>query len=81
LFPTFNADNNEYLILAMENTGVTIGKNGFEKDKRAEKLPDSQEQPDELKTHVTDAWDTLYIGLNFHYPTLERAMLTSHIPV
>jgi hypothetical protein len=81
LFPTFNADNNEYLVLAMENTGVTIGKNGFEKDKRAEKLPDSQEQPDELKTHVTDAWDTLYIGLNFHYPTLERAMLTSHIPV
>lgn len=80
LFPTFNRDNNEYLIMAMENTGVRIGKNGFEKDKQAEKKPDSPEYPDETKTHVTDAWDTLYVGLNFHYPTKEKAMLTSHIP-
>ena len=80
LFPTFNQDNNEYLVLALESTGIVIGKTGFEKDKRAEKLDDSPDQPDELKTHVTDAWDTLYIGLNFHYPTLDRAMLTSYIP-
>jgi len=69
LFPTFNQDNNEYLILALETTGTKVGRTGFEKDKSAEKKPDSQEEPDELKTHVTDAWDTLYIGLNYHYQT------------
>ncbi len=38
-------------------------------------------QSDDIITNITDTWDTLYIGLNFHYPTMERAMLTSHIPV
>jgi len=69
LFPTFNADNTEYLILAMETTGTKIGEKGFTKDKSAEKKMDTPEEPDELKTHVTDAWDTLFIGLNFHYTT------------
>ena len=36
LFPIFNKENNEYLLLAMENTGIKIGRNGFEKDKSAE---------------------------------------------
>lgn len=65
LFPTFNKENNEYLTLAMEQTGIRIGRNGFEKDKSAEKDPDTPENPDEVKTHVTDAWDTLFIGANF----------------
>jgi hypothetical protein len=64
LFPLFNLHNCEYLKLAMEQSGIRIGRNGFEKDKSAEKYEDSPEDPDELKTHVTDAWDTLYIGLN-----------------
>ncbi len=81
LFPTFNQDNNEYLIMAMENTGIIIGKTGFEKNKRAEKLPDTPEFPDEYKTHVTDAWDTLYLGLNFHYPTSINSSLTTHYPL
>lgn len=68
LFPTFNIDNNEFLIIAMENTGVRISRSGFEKDKKDEKLPDTPEYPDEYKPHITDAWDTLYVGLNFHYP-------------
>lgn len=61
-FVTFNRDNNEYLILAMQNTGIVTGINGFQKDKSAEKLPDTPELPDEFKTHITDAWDTMFIG-------------------
>lgn len=66
LFPTFNQDNCEFLLLAMEQTGVKQGRNGFEKDKDIEKTPDTPNNPDELKTHGTDAWDTLFIGSNFH---------------
>lgn len=76
LFPTFNAEGNEYLMLAMQRTGIKIGRNGFEKDKSLEKTDDSPENPDELKTHITDAWDTLYIGMNFFYP----GSLTSYVP-
>lgn len=66
LFPSFNKHNNEYLFMAMEQTGIKIGRNGFEKDKDLEKTPDSVETPDELKTHITDAWDTMFIGCNFY---------------
>ncbi len=77
LFPTFNLDNCEYLVLAMDNTGVKIGRGGFEKDKKPEKTPDSTENPDEVKTHVTDAWDTLYIGMHFHYPSsISKGLIT-----
>lgn len=67
LYPTFNLMQNEFLKIALEQTGIKQGKNGFEKNKAPEHLPDSPEAPDEHKTHVTDAWDTLFIGLNFHY--------------
>jgi len=67
LYPTFNAMNNELLKIAMEQTGVRQGKNGFEKDKTPEALADTPDNPDETKTHVTDAWDTLFIGVNFFY--------------
>lgn len=66
LFPQFNLFNNEYLKLAMEQAGVKVGRNGFEKDKSLEKLEDSIDFPDEQKTHITDAWDTLFIGCNFY---------------
>ena len=66
LFPTFNRDNNEYLLLAMEQTGIKIGRFGFQKDKDAEKKADTNEQPDELKTHITDAWDTMFIGCQLY---------------
>lgn len=65
LFPQFNALNNEFLKIAMEQTGVRMGKNGFEKDKTPEGTADTPDNPDEFKTHITDAWDTLYIGANF----------------
>jgi len=80
LFPSFNRDNNEYLLLAMEQTGIKVGKNGFEKNKDPEKLPDSEDNPDEFKTHITDAWDTLFIGLNFHYTDAGFHGAVSHFP-
>lgn len=65
LFPTFNKHNNEFLLPAMEQTGVKQGRTGFEKDKSGEKMPDTDEDPLELRTDGTDAWDDLFIGLNF----------------
>ena len=63
----FNLMNNEFLKIAMEQTGVKQGKNGFEKDKSPEHTPDTPETPDEYKTHITDAFDTLWYGMNFYY--------------
>lgn len=73
LFPRFNLYNNEFLKLAMEQTPVKVGKNGFEKDKSSEATEDSPDAPDEYKTHVTDAWDTLFVGCNFYMPELSIA--------
>ena len=66
-FPRFNEMNNEFLKIAMEQTGIRQGNNGFEKDKSPEKLPDTPDSRDEHKTHVTDAWDTLFVGINFYF--------------
>lgn len=65
LKPLFNKPNNEDLIIAMERTTTTITRNGWGKDKSDEKEEDSEENPSEHRTDGTDAWDTLYIGLNF----------------
>lgn len=66
LFPTFNKENNEFLLTAMEDAGVREGYKGFQKDKSGEKKPDSEDDPLELRTDVTDAWDTLFMGAVFH---------------
>ena len=50
----------------MQRARVAITNRGWGKDKREEKLADSPELPDEIKTHITDAWDTLFIGANLH---------------
>ena len=63
-FPMFNKHNAEYLLIAMEDAGVRAGKNGFEKDKGLETKEDSPDAPDELKTHITDAWDMAFVGVN-----------------
>jgi hypothetical protein len=65
LFPRFNRSNNQYLLTALEMTGTRYGKYGFEKDKSAEKLAETEDDPLELRTDGTDAWDDLFIGLNF----------------
>lgn len=64
LFPMFNKSNNESLLLAMENTGIKVGSNGFQKDKSGEKLAESEEDLLEHRTDGTDAFDTLFIGMN-----------------
>ena len=50
-----------------ECTGIKQGKNGFEKDKAPEGTDDTPDNPDQYKTHVTDAFDTLWLGMNFYF--------------
>ncbi|MDR0685959.1 MAG: hypothetical protein LBF79_00650 [Dysgonamonadaceae bacterium] len=64
LTPLFNRENNEALLLAMEQTGTRTGAEGFKKDKSGEKLAETEEDRLEFRTDGTDAWDTLYIGMN-----------------
>jgi hypothetical protein len=80
IYPMFNQDNNEYLLLAMDQTGIKQGRNGFEKDKDPEKKEDSVEKPDEYKTHITDAWDTLFIGMQFHHPNSANTAGATYYP-
>lgn len=67
-YPTFNAEGCDALITAIGRTSSVITRQGFGKDKREEKLPDTPDLPDEHKTHITDAWDTFFIGANLHTP-------------
>lgn len=55
----FNKINCDSLLTSMQQTGVRIGKNGFEKDKRPEQ--NSAVKPEDAP-HLGDAMDTLYIG-------------------
>ena len=65
LQPIFNRENNYDLINGLEDAKTKITKNGFEKNKTAEKDPDSIDNPVEWRTDGTDAFDTLFIGCNF----------------
>ena len=62
LVPYFNRENNPDLILAIQAAAVDRGRNGFRKYKGGEKLVETEEDPLELRTDGTDAFDTLYIG-------------------
>ena len=64
LYPQINKAHNEALILAMEQAGVRIGTKGFEKDKSGEKYAETEEDLLQYRTDGTDAWDTLFIGMN-----------------
>lgn len=57
--PYINEANNEDLLVAIETTGVYNGK----KDKRGEKLAETEEDKLEYRTDGTDAFDTLLIGM------------------
>ena len=57
----FNQENAKSGLVSMERTGVIQGRNGFEKDKRPEK---NSNFPQEEAPHMSDALDTLYIGMN-----------------
>ena len=66
LFPQINQPNNEALVLAMQHTGVKVGPYGFQKDKSGEKLAETEEDLLQHRTDGTDAFDTLFIGMNFY---------------
>ena len=70
LFPMFNKPNNEALLLGMEQTGVKVGPLGFQKEKSGEKLAENEEDKLEFRTDGSDAWDTLFIGMN-RFPVID----------
>lgn len=59
-----NQDNNEALLLSIETAGVYMGK----KDKRGEKLPESETDPLFARTDGSDAFDTICIGVERFLP-------------
>jgi hypothetical protein len=65
LFPMFNNRNNQFLIPSLQGACVKVGYKGFEKDKAGEKLKETEDDPLELRTDGTDAWDDLYRGLQY----------------
>ncbi|HJF91056.1 MAG TPA: hypothetical protein K8W02_01520 [Mediterranea massiliensis] len=70
-FLRINKENNEYLIASMENARVKEGRNGFEKDKSQEKARVSKEVDDieaelSTRTDLSDAFDTLVIGVRYY---------------
>ncbi|MCM1333211.1 MAG: hypothetical protein NC248_11455 [Bacteroides sp.] len=58
LIPMFNRENNEDLLISVQSAGVYNGG----KDKRGEKLAESDESKLEFRTDGSDAFDTLCIG-------------------
>lgn len=77
LLPRFNKDNNQHLLPALEMAGIKTGASGFEKDKSGEKLAETDDDLLEYRTDGTDAWDTLFIGLNF-FPHYTSGASTTH---
>jgi len=81
LFPMINKNNNEALVIAMEQTGIYQGPEGFKKDKRGEKLAESDEDLSEHRTDGTDAWDNLWIGMNYflHENSFSGGLISSFV--
>lgn len=67
LRPMFNREKNEALLTAISLAEVKVGYGGFQKEKGGEKLAETEDDPLELRTDGTDAFDTLYLG-NTLYP-------------
>lgn len=62
--PYFNGEANEALLLSVRSAGVYNGK----KDKRGEKLAETEEDRLEGRTDGSDAFDTLLIGVETQPP-------------
>lgn len=62
LMPMFNRENNEALIAAIQLAEVNVSTFGFHKNKAGEKLAETEDDPLELRTDGTDAFDTLFVG-------------------
>ena len=65
----FNRDNNPDLLLSIQTAGVYMGK----KDKRGEKLAETEEDKLENRTDGSDAFDTFAIGVE-KFPTFDINM-------
>lgn len=78
LTPLFNEPNNEALILSMNNTDIKVGTTGWQKDKSAEKHAETEEDLLEFRTDGTDAWDTVYYGVN-KYPYNGMVIFTGSV--
>ena len=66
-FLRINKENNDYLIVAMENCRVKMTSRGPVKDKSMEKHASEEGEagPMETRTDITDALDTLLIGVRY----------------
>ncbi len=62
LTPMINRENNEDLLISIQTAGIYNGK----KDKRGEKLNETEENRLENRTDGSDAFDTLCIGCEQH---------------
>ena len=61
-----NQTQNPDLIIAMQLCEVSIGYQGFRKDKSQEKKPETEDNlPLQQRTDFTDAFDSLYLGCKF----------------
>lgn len=61
-----NQPNNPDLIIALQLCEVSIGYQGFRKDKSQEKKPEAEDNlPLQQRTDFTDAFDSLYLGCKF----------------
>lgn len=65
-----NIQRNETLILAMELADIRISYSGtskvIKKDKSQEKRRETDDNPMPTRTDITDAFDTLFIGIKFY---------------
>jgi hypothetical protein len=68
-----NRDNNEELIMSIETAGAYMGK----KDKRGEKLEETETDKLENRTDFSDAFDTLCIGVERHLQPAGASDMTS----
>ncbi|MCM1356528.1 MAG: hypothetical protein NC212_09010 [Staphylococcus sp.] len=73
LIPMINRENNEDLLISIQTAGVYNGK----KDKRGEKLAESEENLLESRTDGSDAFDTLCIGCENHPRSSSIVSVTS----
>jgi len=70
LTPYFNEVGCADLLVSIQTAGVYNGK----KDKRGEKLAETEEDRLEARTDGSDAWDTLFLGCE-KFPQTARAIL------
>lgn len=73
LVPMINRENNEDLLISIQTAGVYNGK----KDKRGEKLAETEENRLESRTDGSDAFDTLCIGCENHPQGNSMVFVTS----